>query len=334
MSASQGWRIALLGATGAVGEEILHLLEERRFPVLELRAFASDSSEGRQVEFRGEEIPVESIRRDRLTDVDLVFCAAPGVLEALRRDLEEARTRIVDLSGTLELAPEIPLYLPHEGVVGELSGSVAVPRGPIAGLARALRALRAEVELERVTVVTLESASGAGRRGVGELSAQTLELLNSMTGEPGDPEVFAQPLAFDCLPGVGLPLEEGETSEEVRLAHVLRRLLASPALRIETTRVRVPIFGGSLACVHLALAGPLSVEQARELLAKTPGLDVLGPGELPTPRTRVGHDSLAVGRIRTVERDGPGLAFVLAMDDLRQGAALTALEAATRLLAS
>jgi aspartate-semialdehyde dehydrogenase len=322
----------LLGATGSVGDELLHVLEERRFPVLELIPFASEGSEGREVDFRGEAIVVERVEATRVAGSDLVFSAAPGILQDLRPALEEAGTRVVDLSGALELDTDVPLYLPPDKIqtAGPL---VAVPRGIVAGLGLALRPLQSEAELERLTVVTLESASGAGRRGVGELSDQTVSLLNAMTGESGEAEHFPQPLAFDCLPIVGEALPGGDTAEERRLGHVVRRLLGRPDLPVEATRVRVPIFGGSLACVHVALSEAISAERARELWAKAPGLRLLDPGTLPTPRTQVGQDAVAIGRVRASDEGASGIAFVLAMDDLRRGAAVAAVEAAEILTA-
>jgi aspartate-semialdehyde dehydrogenase len=333
VTASHGWSVSLIGATGAVGEELLQVLEEQQFPVVELRAFGPPHSEGRTVDFRGEEIRVEPVDADRITGADLVFCAAPDALEELRPALEESDVRVIDLSGALELDSGVRLFLPGERSPGALGRLVAVPRGIVAALAMALRPLGREVELRRLTAVTLESASGAGRRGVGELSDQTLQLLNAMTGEAGEPEVFPQPLAFDCLPIVGDLLPDGDTGEERRLAHVLRRLLDRPSLPIEVTRVRVPVFGGSLACAHGELDRMISEAELRELWAKTLGLEVLEEG-LPTPRTCVGQDEVAIGRIQVREGDRPGLSFVVGVDNLRRGAALTAVEAATALLAS
>jgi aspartate-semialdehyde dehydrogenase len=300
--------------------------------VLELRAFASGESEGREVDFRGEAIPVEPVEARRVAEADLVFCACPRVLEELRSALVESGTHVIDLSGVLELDPDVPLHLPGDRPGTSLGPLVAVPRGVVAGLGLALRPLGAEAELRRITVVTLESASGAGRRGVGELSDQTIHLLSAMTGEAGESETFSKPLAFDCLPLVGEPLPDGDTAEERRLGHVLRRLLRARDLPIEATRVRVPIFGGSLACVHVELERPVPAARARELWAKTPGLAVLDEEELPTPRTQVGQDAVAIGRIQAREGERPGLAFVLAMDDLRVGAALNAVEVAGELL--
>jgi aspartate-semialdehyde dehydrogenase len=190
----------------------------------------------------------------------------------------------------------------------------------------ALLPLARQVPLERVTVVTLEPASGLGRAGSEELSVQTIALLNAKSGEVPDASVFPQPLAFDCLPLVGDLQDDGESSEELRLRALLRRLLALPGLRVESTRVRVPTFTASLACVHARFSGELSPAQALRLWQESGGaLEVLEPGELPTPRRAVASGAALVGRVRGA---GTSLAFAVALDDLRRGAALAAVRAA------
>jgi aspartate-semialdehyde dehydrogenase len=332
--AQRGFRVALVGA-GAVGQEILHVLEERRFPVLELRVLASRESSGSEVEFRGEPHTVEETRLDRLLDCDVVLCAAPGVLAELLPVLQAAGTRLVDVTGELELDPAVPLHAAGAtgtGATGAAGPLRAVPRGAAAGLGLVLGPLHAAAELERVTVLTLEPASGAGRAGVEELSEQTLALLGSMSGEVEARGVFPAPLAFDCLPQVGDLLEGGDTTEERRVAHVLRRLLGTPALRVEATCVRVPVFSGTLVCVHVVTSRELDPAGARELWQKRAGVRVLDEVSLPTSRSSIGSDEIQVGRIRPGGESAPGLAFVLAIDDLRRGSALGAVEAAESLL--
>jgi aspartate-semialdehyde dehydrogenase len=333
-----GYRLGLIGATGAVGSELVEVLGERRFPVAELRAFASEESEGDTIELLGATYTVERVSDARIAPCDLVFGAAPVVAELLPK-LVGSGTRIVDLSGALELESDVPLYL--AGFRPELPAPghapwVAVPRGVAAGLGLTLGPLSRLVGIRRVSVTTLESASGAGREGADALSEQTIEVLNAMAGE-GDEEqsVFPQALAFDCLPLIGEPLEGGESSEERRLRHVLRRLLEAPALPIEITRVRVPIFSGSLSLVHVELAQDLEPDRARELWERSEGVRVLDEDELPTPRGALAEaDRVAVGRIRRGGAESNGLAFVVALDDLRRGAALGAVLAAEALVAS
>lgn len=321
-------RLAVLGATGAVGQEILRVLEERQLPVGDLRLFASEDSEGIALDFRNSEPRVERIEAGRIASCDLVFAAAPGQLEPLLPALRDHRTRVVDLSGLFELDPEVPLFVPGVPLAGSF---VAIPRGIAAALIAALAPLAREVRLQRLTVTTLEPASGAGRRGLDELQAQTVQVLSAMDG--GEPEagVFPQVLAFDCLPVVGEFVDADETLEERRLRHLLRRALGVPELAVEITRIRVPIFTGALASVHVRLEKSLPQGRALELWREAASLRLLSPTELPTPRSALAHDDVAVGRVR-VDPDEPALAFVAALDTLRRGAAVSAVEAAELLL--
>lgn len=330
----RGLEVVLLGATGAVGGEILGVLEERHFPVTSLRAFASEDSEGLELEFLGEPIRVEALVPHALPDCDLILSAAPDVLEDLLPELRQAETCLVDVTGALELEPSIPLYLPgfqREGAELEGSRWLAIPRGVAAGLGLVLAPLAREAGLERVTALCLESTSGAGLGGAAELTDQTVHLLNAMTGDPGEPQIFPRAVAFDCLPVVGEVLEGEETSEERRLRHVLRRLLGLPTLPVESTRVRVPIFGGSLTCAHVELVHPLTPDRARALWEKQPYLELMGEGDLPTPRSSMGRDGVRVGRVRSEGEEGRRLAFVMTLDDLRYGSALAAVLAAETL---
>ena len=287
-----------------------------------------------EIVFREEPIRVEALSVRALAGCDLILCAARAVLTDLLAEISQSRAFLVDVSGALELEPEVPLFLPGSqlpGGAGEEARWLAIPRGVVAGLGLVLAPLARKAGLERVTVLSLESASGAGRPGIQELTDQTVQLLNAMAGEAGQPEVFPRALAFDCLPLVGELLEGEESSEERRLRHVLRRLLAHPALPVEVTRVRVPTFGGSLACVHALLADELQPEAARALWEKQPELGVEREGDWPTPRSCMRMDEVRVGRIRAGGSGSRSLAFVLGMDDLRRGSALAAVVAAETL---
>ncbi|MFI5317457.1 MAG: Asd/ArgC dimerization domain-containing protein [Myxococcota bacterium] len=326
-------RVALLGATGAVGAEILQVFEERRFPLRELRAYASPDSEGEELEFRGESVKLRRVRADEIAACDLVVCAARGALPELLPALRRSSARVIDVSGALEGDPAVPLFLP--GVTPPVDAQarpafVAVPRGVGVGLAIALHPFARAAILRRATAVTLESASGAGIAGVGELTDHTVQVLNRMSGERSESEVFGQSLAFDCLPQIGALEATGETSDEIALGRVLKRLLAADELALELTRVRIPTLGGSLALVHLELAKPLTADEARALLAAERNVTILPESELPTPRAALGHDDVAIGRLRAA---GPRLAFVLALNDLRLGAALGVVGAAETLFA-
>ena len=209
---------------------------------------------------------------------------------------------------------------------------VEQPRGRLVDDREARLAL-ARTEGEPLLVAAVEvqelTEAGAGIAGVGELTDHTVQVLNRMSGERSESEVFAQSLAFDCLPQIG-PIEpSGDTSEEAALAHALHRLVSISGLALELTRVRIPTLGGSLAAVHVELAEPRTLAQARELLAAQTRVHLLPEGELPTPRAALGHDDVAIGRLRAA---GSRVAFVLALNDLRLGAALGVVSAAEALL--
>jgi aspartate-semialdehyde dehydrogenase len=329
-----GLRVALLGATGAVGREILELLEQRRLPVAELRPYASSESEGGSLEFHGEDERVRALDSTELAGCDLVLCAAPGVLEPgpLRDALARSAARLVDLSGALESDPQVPLYHPRRSAPG--GRWLAVPRGVGAALGLALEPLTAEAPARRLAVVTLEGAAGGGLRGIEELTTHTVGVLGQMSGDRPPSEVFPASLAFDCLPQVGELLAGGETAGERELAALLRRMPALGDLPIGVTRVRVPVFSGSLAAVHLGLERPLSRARARELWAACGELELLPEAALPTPRASLGREQVLVGRVRAGAAAAGGdaeLAFALAVDDLRRAAA-DALAAAEQLL--
>ncbi len=324
--ATSGYRLGLIGATGLVGTEILQTLEERRFPISDCRMIASERSIGDEAEFFGEAYMVEALRADRIDECELVFCAAPNVLASILPELQNPKLRIIDLSGALELDPAVPLVLPG-GLLDPSAKRVAIARGVVAGLGLVLKPLLEELGANHVSLTCLEPAAGAGREGVQELSDQTIELLNQMTGETEPGFAFPQPLAFDCLPSVGEMLDNGQTHEERRLQHVLRRLVSKPDLVIDVTRVRVPVFAGSLATVQLHGVKLKDRQEVEALLEKQDYVETFKDPLLPTPRGAAARDKVRVGRIRVDE----GLSLVLAFDDLRGGAALGAVLAAEKL---
>lgn len=314
--------LGLVGATGVVGGEIVSLLQERRVAIAQLRLFASDGSAGSPIDWFEDEIMVEALEPGSLADCDLVIYAAPRN-ESLLAELRAADVALVDLSGALEADEEVRLVAGSISTPGKADPHVAIARGISVGIALVLRALSQEVQFQRASIVVLEGASGLGRPGLDTLTEQTVRVLNAMDGGALDGGVFPQALAFDCVPQVGELTDDGGTDEEERLAFVLRRLLNDPELELAVTRVRVPIYVGSLATLHLDLSAELSAARAERLLRESPEIDVRLGADLPSPRGASGRDQVVVGRIRAA---GSQLALVLAQDDLRRGAALGAVE--------
>jgi aspartate-semialdehyde dehydrogenase len=333
---AQGYCVGILGAGGSVANEILAVLGDRRFPVSELRAFGSERSEGGNVELLDHDATIERPSEARLATCDVVFAAAPG-LAGLLPWLAGTGTRLIDLSGTLEADPSVPLYL--AGFRPHLPGRgrepwLAIPRGVASGLGLALGPLAQSAPLVRVSVCTLESASAAGHRGVDVLSTQTVELLNAMSGDLDEIAPFPRSLAFDCLPQVGELYESGDTAGEMSLRAVLRRLLDAPGLRVEVTRVWVPVFMGALACVHVESAAALSTAHALAAWALPEGVRVVHERSWPTLRSAVADGDVLVGRVRAGDAGDTTLGFVVALDNLRRGAALGAVQAAEAFVAS
>jgi len=310
--------VAVIGATGALGSELLQALEERGFPLSRLVPVATERSLGREVELGGQPWPVESGDAD-LAGVDLVFlCAPPDVsLEHARRALL-ARVPCIDGSGALLEQPDVAVR-----VADRLGGDepieqplVASPTGLALAWSAVLGPLGEAAGLERVMGTALEAASGvAGRAGVDALSGQSIALFTQQ--EPPDPG--GDPVAFACIPAIGEPDAEGRTPSERILAATLERLLGRP-VPLAVTAVRVPSFHGSGAVLAVETQRPLDPEGARVVLEKAPGVELWPDPAGPSTRAAVGLDAVLVGRLRRDPTRERGLQLWIAFDGLRLAA--------------
>jgi len=331
-------KLALAGATGAVGRAVLETLEERDLPVETLRLFASPRSAGSQLDFRGDELRVDALADGAFAGLDAAIFATPATVS------REWATRAwaagcvaVDLSAAFRGDPDVPLVVPElngdAALAFEKKGIVAAPGAPAAALALALAPLHTAAGLERVSAVVLEPASGAGHAGVEQLEREAADLMNGR--EPEGPGAVPHRLAFNLVPQVGAFEPSGSTDAEAGLAAELRRLLGAPGLQVSTTAVRVPVFYGTVAVVSLAFARHLAPDAARAALRGAAGVKVLdAPGEsvYPMPMLAVIDESAMVGRIRAT---GPRqLELVVSADNLRRGAAANAVGIAGRIAAS
>jgi aspartate-semialdehyde dehydrogenase len=311
------YRVGVVGATGALGSEVVSVLEERAFPAGALMPIASDRSLGREVEFGGESRPVETDVRS-LEGLDLVFlCAPPDVSLGYARLALQAQVACIDLSGALADQPDVPLLVaermdPDAEITQPL---VAAPPGPALGFALLLAPIEAAVGLRRVIATTLEAASVCGRGGVDALSDQSIALFNLQ--DPDEEEIEAR-VAFDCLPGIGEIEADGATRHEQVLARVLARLLGRD-VPLALTSVRVPTFGGDGISLVIETERPLDVAGAQALLEKAPGVRVWPGDGGPSTRTTVGREAVLAGRIRR-DPSGAGLQVWAAMDSLRLAA--------------
>ena len=320
MSASRGLRVAIAGATGTLGSELLAVLDERRFPVSDLRPIASERSLPDAVEFQGETFDVET-GTPSLRGVDLIFlCAPPGAsLDLVRVALRES-VACIDLSGALSGSSDVPLVVADLSPTREALRSpvLAAPAGPALAWALALAPIARAVGLVRVIGTGLESASTAGRAGIEALSSESVALFNQQDVPESSP--FVQPIAFNCLPGLGEVDAAGDTAHERAVARDLRRLLGE-AVHVAVTTVHVPVFTSSGAALAVETERPLDVADARVRLAKAPGVEGFD-GDLVGPSTRAaaGRDVVLVGRLRRDPSTERGLLLWVSADLVRLAA--------------
>jgi aspartate-semialdehyde dehydrogenase len=331
MVGAQHWNVAVVGATGAVGQVLLRILEERKFPVGWLRPLASRRSAGSRVSFRGESLPVETLARGAFAGADLVFFAATGTLsQRWAPEAVAAGARVVDKSSCWRMDPSVPLVVPeiNAGALERHAGIIASPNCTTAGVVMALEPLRRVAGLRRVVITTLQAVSGAGQAGTDELAEQ---LVASARGEVVAPRTFAAPIAHNVVPLCDDLGPDGSRGEERKLRDESRKILAEPDLALSATCLRVPVPVGHGASVWLQTEGPLSVAEARRALDDFPGVRCISDQEpLPTPQTVAGRDEVQVGRLRA-DPDGRGLWLWQVADNLRKGAATNAVQIAEAL---
>jgi aspartate-semialdehyde dehydrogenase len=330
--ASGGVRIGVVGATGALGSELLVALSESSLPVREIVPIATDRSLGRDVEFQGEVYPVVT-EGPSLRGLDLVFLCAPAAqsLEFVREALR-AEVACIDLSGATAESPEVPLRVAEFGGEpdGERAPVVATPTGPALAWALVLRPLDERARLERVTGTSLEGASVGGRDGIESLYAESLAIFSHQ--EAPEAEVFPGRVAFDCLPAVGPIGEDGHSRHETLLARTLGRLLG-PRAKLGVTSVQVPTFLGHGAVLVVETEEDLEPGEAVAVLDKAPGVEVWREGGVgPSTRTAAGRDAVLVGRVRRDPSRERSLLLWLAADLLRLSAANAVRLATPRLL--
>ena len=325
--------IAVVGPAGLVGREILELLGQRQFPAGSIRLLGTHRTAGAEVELAGRKEKIALLTPQAFDGVELAFFAAgPGVAGEHAPRAAAAGAAVIDVSSRFRLDPEIPLVVPevNVGKLGEWGerGIVASPSGTATALGVVLGAL-AEAGLRRVVVSSYQGVASAGRRAVGALSQETIDLLNAR-GVRRRPR-FARRIAFNCVPQVGALEPGGSTTHELLVVEELRKLLDLPGLGMSVTAIRVPIFFGSAFSVNLETESPLGAAGATAILQRAPGIllhDEPG-GSYPTPAEVAGSDATHVGRVRDdPSAEPPGLMLWIALDNVRKGAALNAVQIA------
>lgn len=326
-----GLNIAILGAAGAVGQEVLRLLDERKFPVASLKLLATSRSAGTSFEFRGEKLVVEEARPESFDGVDVAFFAAStGASKEFGPEAVRRGAVVVDKSNAFRMDPEVPLAVPEVNpeAIAAHKGIVASPNCSTIQMVLALKPIHDAARLTRVVVSTYQSVSGTGREAMEELRHQSGEVL---AGRDARPEVYPYQIAFNLLPHIDAFEPNGYTGEEMKMVRETRKILDLPDLPITATTVRVPVFISHSESILVETEEKLSVEQARAVLSRFPGVVVWDdPAQLhyPTPVQAAGRDEVFVGRIREDLSSPRGLNLWVVSDNLRKGAATNAIQIA------
>ena len=327
------FKVAVVGATGAVGETMLAILAERRFPVSEVVALASERSAGGSVKFGEQDIVVQDLASFDPVGIDIaLFSAGGGISKDYAPKFAAAGAVVIDNSSTFRYDDDVPLVVSEvnpEQVGNRPRGIIANPNCSTMQLMVALKPLHDAAKIERINIATYQSVSGAGRSGLEELGVQTGQLLNF---QEIDPRKFQVQIAFNLIPQIDEFQPNGFTKEEMKLVWETRKILGDDSIGVNPTVVRVPVFYGHSEAVHIETRDKLSAEQARELLERAPGVEVVDervPGGYPTPVTHAsGTDAVYVGRIREDLSHPRGLDMWVVADNIRKGAALNAVQVA------
>jgi aspartate-semialdehyde dehydrogenase len=332
----QSYRVAILGATGAVGTELLTLLEERHFPLSQLKLLASPRSAGKTLKFQGADLPIEAVSAEAFAGMDFVLASAGGsTSKQWAEAIVQAGAVMIDNSSAFRMDPTVPLVVPevNPAAAQAHAGIIANPNCTTILMCLALQPLHQIQPIRRVVVSTYQSASGAGARAMEEVKQQAQAILN---GEPPTTESFPYPLAFNLFPHNTKINDQGYCEEEMKMVHETRKIMGVPDLRLTATCVRVPVLRAHAESINIEFDQPFDVAVARAAIAKAPGVELVEDWEnnyFPMPIDASGKDDVLVGRIRRDISHPNGLELWLCGDQIRKGAALNAVQIAELLAA-
>src|SRR5690554_1441831 len=330
--------VAVLGATGLVGKQILECLAERKFPIKQLYLLASSRSAGTDIQFNGEEYEVQDAETFDWSLVDIAFFSAGGSVSALYApQAAEAGCVVIDNTSHFRYEPDIPLVVPEVNgyALADFRNRniIANPNCSTIQMVVALKPIHDAFGIDRINVATYQSVSGAGSSGVSELAKQTANLLN---GLPVEPETFARQIAFNCIPQIDSFLDNDYTKEEMKLVWETQKIFGDDSLRINATAVRVPVFFGHAEAIHLELRQPADAESIKDLLRNAPGIELMeDQADFPTQvGDATGQDKVYVGRVRQDISHPQGMNLWVVADNVRKGAATNSVQIAEYLLAN
>ncbi|MFO7596288.1 MAG: aspartate-semialdehyde dehydrogenase [Desulfocurvibacter africanus] len=331
---SKQWKVAVVGATGAVGREMLKTLEQREFPC-EVTPFSSSRSAGSKVPFRDGELTVKELKEDSFKGFDLALFSAGGSTSLKFAPLAAQQgCVVVDNSSAWRMDPKIPLVVPEVNAhdLEWHPGIIANPNCSTIQMVVVLKPLHDVATIKRVVVSTYQAVSGTGQKAIVELENQVRRL---MSGHEANPEVYPHQIAFNCLPQIDVFLENEYTKEEMKMVHETQKIMGDDSIKVTATAVRVPVFYGHSESVNVEFEKPITPQGARAILSQAPGVRVFdNPSEKIYPMAIVaaGEDDTFVGRIRKDETIDNGLNMWIVADNIRKGAALNAVQIAEELV--
>jgi len=333
----KNYHVAVVGATGAVGNEMIRILEERRFPVGKLRLLASERSVGKEFSFQGKTIPVELLTENSFQGVEIgLFSAGGSISEKFAPIAARAGCVVIDNTNAFRMAPEIPLVVPEVNpeaiALYKNRGIIANPNCSTIQMVVALKPIHDAVKIKRIVVSTYQAVSGTGKKAIEELSLQTRALLN---GQEPVIKVYPHQIAFNCLPHIDIFLDNGYTKEEMKMVNETKKIMNDPGIAVTATTVRVPVFYSHSESVNIETEKKITAGEVRKLLEGAPGVRVVdNPQEkrYPLAIDAAGKDETQVGRIREDESIPNGINMWVVADNIRKGAALNAVQIAEILI--
>jgi aspartate-semialdehyde dehydrogenase len=333
---SKKYNVAILGATGAVGTELLALLEERNFPLGNLKLLASERSAGQSIKFAGEDLIIEAVTESSFDGIDIVLASAGGSISKKWLPIAtKAGAVSIDNSSAFRMHPDVPLIVPEVNpeAAAQHQGIIANPNCTTILMAVAIYPLHQVQPIQRIVAATYQSASGAGARAMEEVKVQSQAILN---GEPAVPEILPYPLAFNLFPHNSPMTDNSYCEEEMKMVNETRKIFGDQDIRITATCVRVPVLRAHSEAINLEFAHPFNPDKAREILATASGVTLVedfSKNYFPMPIDASGKDDVLVGRIRQDISHPNGLELWLCGDQIRKGAALNAVQIAELLIA-
>jgi len=329
------YNVAIVGATGLVGQEFIRVLEQRQFPIASLKLFASDRSAGKKLLYNHEEIEVQETAENSFNNIDIaLFSAGAEISLHFARTASKAGAVVIDNSSAFRMQAKVPLVVPevNPGDIKNHNGIIANPNCSTIQMVVAIWPIHKVNPIKRIVADTYQSTSGTGSAAIEELTNQVRQVLD---GQEIVPHVYPHQIAFNVLPEIDVFLDNGYTKEEWKMVEETKKIMHDQSLLISATCVRVPVFIGHSEAIHLELTEPMSVEYVRQLLSHSPGVKVLddpGLSLYPYAWSASGQDDVFVGRIRLDNSHPCGLAMWVVSDNLRKGAALNAVQIAEQLI--